>query len=155
MYTRVARTKIRVNADEVTYPCHILLRYDLERRLIDSKLEVADIPEAWDAGMRELLNVSTGTDCRDGCMQDVHWAAGAFGYFPTYTLGAMIAELPNLREQLALGQFEAINDFLKRKIWSSASLYEPEALLRHATGEALNPQYFEAHLRRRYLSDAR
>lgn len=164
LFTRVARTKIRVNADEVTYPCHILLRYDLERRLIDGKLEVADIPEAWDVGMRELLNISTGTDCKDGCMQDVHWAAGAFGYFPTYTLGAMIAaqlfaaaqkELPNLREQIARGQFEPINDFLRRKIWSSASLYEPEALLRHATGEALNPQYFEAHLRRRYLSDAR
>jgi carboxypeptidase Taq len=64
-------------------------------------------------------------------------------------------ELPNLREQIALGQFEAINDFLRNKIWSVASLYEPEALLRHATGESLNPQYFEAHLRRRYLHDAR
>ena len=168
MFTRVARTKIRVNADEVTYPCHILLRYDLERRLIDGKLEVADIPEAWDSGMRELLNISTGTDCRDGCMQDVHWAAGAFGYFPTYTLGAMIAaqlfaaaqkELPNLREQIALGQFEPVNDFLQRKVWSSASLYraggaaqacdrrgaQPE-VLRSASTQAL-PVGFSAKLR--------
>jgi carboxypeptidase Taq len=164
LFTRVARTKIRVNADEVTYPCHILLRYELERKLIDGKLEVSDIPEAWDVGMRELLNISTGSDCRDGCMQDVHWAAGLFGYFPTYTLGAMTAaqlfaaaqrELPNLRDQLALGQFDAINDFLRRKVWSVASLYEPETLLRHATGESLNPSFFEAHLRKRYLQDAR
>ena len=116
------------------------------------------------ASSPRAVNISTGTDCKDGCMQDVHWAAGAFGYFPTYTLGAMIAaqlfaaalkELPNLREQLALGQFEPVNDFLNRKIWSSASLFEPDALLNHATGESLNPKYFEAHLRRRYLQDAR
>ena len=110
--------------------------------------------------MRELLQINTGSDCRDGCMQDVHWAAGAFGYFPTYTLGAMTAaqlfhaaqkELPKLSEQLSMGQFEPINDFLRRKIWSVASLHEPETLLRNATGEALNPDYFEAHLRHRYL----
>jgi carboxypeptidase Taq len=164
LFTRVARTKIRVNADEVTYPCHIIMRYGIERKLIDGKLDVADIPEAWDAGMRELLNISTGSDCRDGCMQDVHWAAGAFGYFPTYTLGAMAAaqlfaaaerELPSLREQVAAGQFEQVNDFLRRKVWSVGSLYEPQALLEHATGEALNPKYFEAHLRKRYLQDPR
>jgi len=161
LFTRVARTKIRVNADEVTYPCHIILRYGLERKLIDGKLDVSDIPEAWDAGMKELLNISTGSDCKDGCMQDVHWAAGAFGYFPTYTLGAMTAaqlfaaaerELPNLREQLATGQFEPVNDFLRRKVWSVASLHEPSALLEQATGEPINPTYFETHLRKRYLS---
>jgi carboxypeptidase Taq len=164
MFTRVARSKVRVNADEVTYPCHILIRYDLERRLIDGKLEVAEIPEAWDAGMRELLQISTGSDCRDGCMQDVHWAAGAFGYFPTYTLGAMTAaqlfaaavrELPNLREQIGAGQFGALNDFLDRKVWSQASVYETDEVLRRATGEALDAKYFEAHLRKRYLEDPR
>ncbi|MEY4578937.1 MAG: hypothetical protein RL701_3640 [Pseudomonadota bacterium] len=162
MFTRVARSKIRVNADEVTYPCHVLVRYDIERRLIDGKLEVAEIPEAWDAGMRELLQISTGSDCRDGCMQDVHWAGGAFGYFPTYTLGAMTAaqlfaavqkELPNVREQIATGQFEPINDFLRKRIWSQASVHNTDELLRRATGEVLNPKYFEAHLRRRYLED--
>jgi carboxypeptidase Taq len=164
LFTRVARSKIRVNADEVTYPCHVLIRYDIERKLIDGKLEVAEIPEAWDAGMRELLSISTGTDCKDGCMQDVHWASGAFGYFPTYTLGAMTAaqlfaavqrELPNVREQIAAGQFEPLNALLQRKIWSQASVYETDELLRHATGEVLNPKYFEAHLRKRYLEDAR
>lgn len=164
MVTRVARTKIRVNADEVTYPCHILIRYDLERKLIDGQLEVKDIPEAWDRGMRELLQISTGDDYRDGCMQDVHWASGAFGYFPTYTLGAMTAAqlfaaleraLPNVREQIAIGQFDAINDFLRDKLWSQASLHTTDELLRHATGETLNASYFENHLRRRYLQQAR
>jgi carboxypeptidase Taq len=160
VFTRVERGKIRVGADECTYPCHILLRYDLERRLIDGKLAVADIPEAWDAGMRELLAISTGDDYRDGCMQDVHWAGGAFGYFPTYTLGALTAaqvfaalrrELPDVREDIARGSFEAINDFLRRTIWSAASLYTTDELLQRATGETLNPDYFEAHLRERYV----
>jgi carboxypeptidase Taq len=160
LFTRVERGKIRVGADECTYPCHILLRYDIERRLIDGKLAVADIPDAWDAGMRELLSISTADDYRDGCMQDVHWSSGAFGYFPTYTLGAMTAAqvfaavqraLPNVRDDIARGSFESINDFLRRNIWSAASLYTTDELLRRATGEALNPDHFEAHLRQRYL----
>jgi carboxypeptidase Taq len=164
MVTRVARSKIRVNADEVTYPCHILIRYDIERKLIDGALDVKDIPEAWDQGMRELLQISTGDDHRDGCMQDVHWAAGAFGYFPTYTLGAMTAAqlfaavqraVPDVREQIAKGQFDDINHFLAKNVWSQASLHTTDELLTHATGEPLNAAHFEAHLRRRYLQDPR
>ncbi|HEY2736455.1 MAG TPA: carboxypeptidase M32 [Polyangiales bacterium] len=160
LLTRVERSKIRVGADEVTYPCHILIRYDIERRLIDREIEVKDIPEAWDAGMRELLDISTADDYRDGCMQDVHWSAGAFGYFPTYTLGAMTAaqlmaaarrELPTLGDDLARGSFESINQFLRSRIWSAASLYTTDELMTRATGEALNPDHFEAHLRARYL----
>jgi carboxypeptidase Taq len=164
MMTRVARSKIRVNADEVTYPCHILIRYDIERKLIDGGLEVKDIPDAWDQGMRELLQISSGDDHRDGCMQDVHWAAGAFGYFPTYTLGAMTAAqlfaavqraLPDVREQIAKGQFDAINQFLAKNVWSQASLHTTDELLTQATGEPLNAKHFEAHLKRRYLQDPR
>jgi carboxypeptidase Taq len=91
LFTRVARSKIRVDADEVTYPCHVILRYQLERALIEGKLQVRELPDAWDAQMRALLQISTAGDDRDGCMQDVHWPSGAFGYFPTYTLGAMTA----------------------------------------------------------------
>jgi carboxypeptidase Taq len=160
LFTRVARSKIRVNADEVTYPCHVLVRYDIEQALIVGKLDVNDIPPAWDAGMQELLGVSTGDDYRDGCMQDVHWAAGGFGYFPTYTLGAMTAAqlfaaaeraVPNLRTDIARGSFDAINDFLRRNIWSAASLFTTDELMQRATGETLNPDHFEAHLRHRYL----
>jgi carboxypeptidase Taq len=141
----------------------VLVRYEIERSLIDGKLAVADIPEAWDAGMRQLLGIATADDYRNGCMQDVHWPSGAFGYFPTYTLGAMTAaqvfaaaarDLPELRADIARGEFAGINDFLKRKIWSHASLYTTDELMRRATGESLNPSYFEAHLRHRYLDAA-
>jgi carboxypeptidase Taq len=163
LFTRVGRSKIRVNADEVTYPCHVLIRYEIERALIDAKLEVRDIPDAWDAGMQKLLGISTGSDYRDGCMQDVHWAAGGFGYFPSYTLGAMTAAqvfaaaeraLPNVREEIARGSFEGINDFLRRNIWSVASLFTTDELMQRATGETLNPAHFETHLRRRYLEQS-
>jgi carboxypeptidase Taq len=162
VFTRVARSKIRVGADEVTYPCHILLRYDLERDLISGKLEVADIPEAWDAGMRELLQLSTKDDYRDGCMQDVHWPAGAFGYFPTYTLGAMTAAQlyaaavrvhPAIPNQIEQGNFTMINAWLKDSIWSKASLLTTQELMQEATGKPLDPTDFKRHLERRYLED--
>jgi carboxypeptidase Taq len=160
LFTRVARSKIRVEADEVTYPCHVLVRYDIERALIDDKLDIDDIPDAWDQGMRELLGISTAGDYRDGCMQDVHWPGGAFGYFPTYTLGAMTAaqlfatlerELVDLRGEIGRGEFGGINAFLRERIWSQASLYTTDELMTRATGGPLDPRYFEEHLRRRYL----
>lgn len=160
LFTRVERGKIRVGADEVTYPCHILLRYDLERDLIGGKLEVKDIPDAWDAGMQQLLGISTAGDYRDGCMQDVHWPAGAFGYFPTYTLGAMTAAqlyaaavraVPAIPDEIAQGNFANVNAFLREKIWSKASLLETADLLREATGKPLDPSDFKRHLELRYL----
>jgi carboxypeptidase Taq len=123
-------------------------------------MQVAELPEAWDAGMRALLGLSTQGDYRDGCMQDVHWSSGGFGYFPTYTLGAMTAaqlfaaavrKVPEIPEQIASGNFASINELLRGWIWSKASLLTTDELLRAATGEPLNPAYFEAHLRRRYL----
>jgi carboxypeptidase Taq len=161
VFTRVQRSKIRVDADEVTYPCHILVRYDLERALIAGTLQVAELPDAWDAAMRELLQISTADDHRDGCMQDVHWPSGAFGYFPTYTLGAMSAaqlfaaaqrELRDLAGDIEAGRFESLNGFLRERIWAHGSLLESDALMRQATGEPLDPRHFEAHLRSRYLS---
>lgn len=158
-FTRVARSKIRVDADEVTYPCHILVRYDIERRLIASTLRVEEIPDAWDAGMRELLHIATGDDHRDGCLQDVHWPSGAFGYFPTYTLGALTAAQlfataraarPELAQEIARGSFTWLNDFLRERVWSQGSLWTVDELLTRATGETLNARHFEAHLRHRY-----
>jgi carboxypeptidase Taq len=161
VFTRVARSKVRVGADEVTYPAHVLLRYDLERALIAGTLAVADIPDAWDAGMRSLLGLSTAGDHREGCMQDPHLAGGAFGYFPTYTLGAMTAAQlyaaavrarPSIPEELARGQFEGIDGFLRERVWSKASALTTDELMRAATGEPLNPSHFESHLRSRYLA---
>src|SRR3546814_10148931 len=104
---------IRVDADEVTYPLHVILRYELEQELVNGKLEASQIPEAWDAKMTEYLGISTLADPKDGPMQDVHWPGGAFGYFPSYTLGAMIAAQqwaalekaqPGVREDIRKGE---------------------------------------------------
>ncbi len=78
---------IRVDADEVSYPAHVILRYEIERALIDGEIEVDDIPSLWDEKMQHWLGLSTTGNYRDGCMQDIHWTDGGFGYFPSYTLG--------------------------------------------------------------------
>jgi carboxypeptidase Taq len=161
LFTRVKRSKIRVDADEVTYPSHIMVRYDIERALMAGEIEVHHIPEVWDQSMRALLAISTAGDDRNGCMQDVHWPSGAFGYFPTYTLGALTAAqlfaaakraLPTLESEIEAGQFDALNAFLSQRIWSRASLVSGDELMQSATGETLHPKYFEAHLRARYLA---
>lgn len=160
LYTRVRRSYIRVDADEVTYPAHIILRYDLERQLIDGRVSVTQLPEAWDAGMQRLLQLSTRGNDRDGCMQDVHWPSGAFGYFPLYTIGAMVAaqlfskvveEHPDLPQELERGQFQTLDAWLLDNVWRWGSRHSTDELLERATGEALSPQYFIDHLRRRYL----
>ena len=90
--TRVERGFIRVDADEVTYPLHVILRFELERQLIAGDLSVENLPDAWNDAMQRFLGLSTSGNDADGCMQDVHWFAGLFGYFPTYTLGALGAQ---------------------------------------------------------------
>ena len=156
---RVERGLIRVDADEVTYPLHVILRFELERDLVAGRLRATDIPEAWDAKMRDYLGLSTAGDFRDGPMQDVHWPGGAFGYFPSYTLGAMMAaqqaaalrrEHPAFEDDIARGNFDAINDWRRRNIWSQGSRWSTPDLLRRATGEELNAAYFIDHLKARY-----
>ncbi|MEO5806883.1 carboxypeptidase M32 [Devosia sp.] len=156
----VERGYIRVDADEVTYPLHVILRYELEQDLINGKLEAAQIPEAWDAKMTEYLGISTINNPKDGPMQDVHWPGGAFGYFPSYTLGAMIAAQqwatleqaqPNLRADIAKGDFTGANQWRAENIWSQASRYSTPDLITRATGEPLNAAHFKAHLKKRYL----
>ena len=157
----VERGLIRVDADEVTYPLHVILRYELEQELVTGQLEVADLPEAWDAKMRAYLDLSTLDNPKDGPMQDVHWPGGAFGYFPSYTLGAMMAAqqwaaletaVPSARDDMRHGRFEAINAWRRDNIWSQGSRYSTPDLLRRATGEPLNARHFVAHLRQRYGS---
>ena len=156
---RVERGLIRVDADEVTYPLHVILRFELERDLVAGRLRATDIPEAWDAKMRDYLGLSTAGDFRDGPMQDVHWPGGAFGYFPSYTLGAMMAaqqaaalrrEHPAFEDDIARGNFDAINDWRRRNIWSQGSRWSTPDLLRRATAEELNAAYFIDHLKARY-----
>lgn len=152
---------IRVDADEATYPLHVILRYEIEKGLVEGTIAPRDVPAAWNARMDEYLGLDTRDNYKDGPLQDVHWPSGAFGYFPSYTLGAMIAaqlwaalekDLPNARADMAKGRFVEINAWRADRIWSEASRYSTPELLVHATGEKLNGAYFEAHLERRYLS---
>ena len=152
---------IRVDADEATYPLHVILRFEIEKGLIEGSIAPKDVPGEWHARMRDYLGLSTLDNYRDGPMQDVHWPGGAFGYFPSYTLGAMIAaqlwaslekDHPTARDDMRHGRFVAINDWRREKIWSQASRYSTPELLLHATGEKLNGKHFEDHLRRRYLA---
>jgi carboxypeptidase Taq len=155
---RVERGLIRVDADEVTYPLHIILRYRLEPALLAGDLALADLPGAWNEGMRELLGVTPPTD-REGCLQDIHWAGGAFGYFPCYTLGAMMAAqlsealraaLPELEARIAVGDFRPLLGWLRANIHEQGSLLDTHTLLTRATGRPLEPQPFLDHLRHRY-----
>lgn len=151
---------IRVDADEVSYPAHILLRYDIERALIEGEIEVEDIPARWDDAMQRLLGLDTRGNYRDGCLQDIHWTDGSFGYFPTYSLGAMLAAQlmaaarraePQLDARIAEGDPSLLLEWLKANIWQQGSLLETSELIRRATGEALNPEYYQRHLRERYI----
>ncbi|AKI00704.1 Zn-dependent carboxypeptidase [Hoeflea sp. IMCC20628] len=156
---QVNRGKIRVDADEVTYPLHVILRYELEQDLLSGRLEVKDLPEAWDARMQASLGIATLDDPKNGPMQDVHWPSGSFGYFPSYTLGALMAAQqwaailktnPDVDKQIAVGDFDQVNAWRRDNIWSKASTASTPEILRNATGEALNPAHFIAHLKARY-----
>ena len=158
--TRVKPGFIRVNADEVTYPAHIILRYEIERALIEGDIEPDDIPALWDEKMQTLLGLDTRGNYKDGCLQDVHWSDGSFGYFPSYTLGAMYAAqwfaamrraTPDLDARIAAGDFAPVFEWLKANVWSQASRWETPELVRRASGEALNPAHFRAQLDTRYL----
>jgi len=157
---RVKPDFIRVNADEVTYPLHVILRYEIEKGLIEKKIKVSDLPDIWDMKMQQYLGISTKGNYKDGCMQDIHWTDGSLGYFPTYTLGAMNAAqfyvaaskaIPNLKDQIEQGNFSQLNQWQSDKIWSQASFHSIDGLMVYASGETLNPEYFINHLKNRYL----
>jgi len=157
---RVEPSYIRVDADEVTYPCHVVLRFELEKSLIDGSLRVDDVPEAWNAKMTELLGLSTLGNDRDGCLQDVHWPAGLFGYFPTYTLGALTAAqlyqaagraISDLEDQIRRGEFATLDAWLRDNVWSQGSFLETNDLVTRATGSPLSTAAFERHVTRRYI----
>ena len=160
LVNRVERGFIRVEADEVTYPLHVIMRYEMEQDLISGDLDVAGIPDVWAQKMQEYLDLDTSNNLSDGPMQDVHWPAGLFGYFPSYTLGALMAaqqwvamekHIPDAREQISQGNFEPVNHWRHENIWSRASHASTSQILTDATGEPLNPDHFIAHLEKRYV----
>ncbi|MEE9534335.1 MAG: carboxypeptidase M32, partial [Acidimicrobiia bacterium] len=161
LYNRVAPGFIRVDADEVTYPAHVILRYRLEKQMIAGAMEVEDIPEAWNAAMAELLGI-TPPDDGLGCLQDIHWYDGAWGYFPTYTLGAMTAAqlfaaakaaVPEIPEAISRGDFTPLMTWLGEHVHALGSLYTTDELIERATGRPLDPKIFQAHLEARYLGE--
>jgi carboxypeptidase Taq len=160
LLTRVKPGLIRVDADEVTYPAHVLLRFDIEQALVAGEVEAEDIPALWDAAMMELLGIDTRGNYTDGPMQDVHWGEGLIGYFPCYTLGAMYASqwfaamrraMPDLDRRLGDGDLAAVFSWLQQHIWGQGSRWTTDELAIRASGEPLNPAHFKAHLERRYL----
>jgi carboxypeptidase Taq len=160
LYARVRPGLIRVDADEVCYPSHVILRYRLEQALLSGDLAVADLPGAWREGMRDLLDVEAPTD-RDGCLQDIHWPAGSFGYFPTYTLGALAAaqlfaaaraQSPGIGPAIALGDFAPLLGWLRQNVHGHGSRLSSADLIQRATGTMLGTAAFKAHLTARYLA---
>ena len=143
----------------MTYPAHVILRFRLEQAMVSGDLEIRDLPQAWNDGLHALLGI-TPPDDRRGCLQDIHWYDGAFGYFPSYTLGAMAAAqlmaavrraIPGLDAHLMRGDLSPLTGWLKENVHSQGSRLGFNALLTKATGEALNPAAFQMHLISRYL----
>lgn len=155
---RLRRGMIRVEADEVTYPLHVILRYRLERAMLAGDLDPADLPGAWNDGMADLLGI-TPADDGEGCLQDIHWYMGAWGYFPTYTLGALAAaqlyaaataQTPGMEDALANGEFGPLIGWLRSRIHERGSVASPAELIETATGQPLGTAVFRAHLEARY-----
>jgi carboxypeptidase Taq len=152
---------IRIEADETTYNLHIILRFELELAMIEGALAVDDVPAAWDAGMHRLLGLEVPGPV-EGVLQDIHWSSGLIGYFPTYTIGNLMAaqiwrvvqrDLPGLDDQLARGEFAPLREWLRDHVHRPGRTYEPRELLRRITGDELQVAPLVTYLRDK-LTDA-
>jgi carboxypeptidase Taq len=155
---KVEPSFIRVEADEVTYNLHILLRFELECALLTGQLAVEDLPDAWDAKMQEYLGITPHTD-GVGCLQDVHWSIGLIGYFPTYSIGNLLSgqiwhairqAMPDLEEQIACGEFAPLLEWLREHVHGYGRKYLPRELVVKATGEPLTSRYYLDYLQAKY-----
>lgn len=152
---RVEPSLIRVEADEVTYGMHVILRFELEQEMVAGTVELRDLPEAWNARMKEYLGVDVPSDA-DGVLQDVHWSGGIIGYFPTYLLGSVMSvqiwdrlrqDLPDLDDQIAAGEFGALREWLRERLHSLGSKLTPKETLERVVGGPLDPEPYIAYLR--------
>jgi carboxypeptidase Taq len=160
-YAAINRAKpslIRVEADELTYNLHIMLRFEIEQDLIEGRIQVEDLPALWNRKMQDYLGVAPGTDA-DGVLQDVHWSLGSFGYFPTYTLGNLYAvqfydqarlEIPDLEVQIESGQLIGLRRWLEQKIHRWGRMFSPDHLVQRVTGKSLSPEPYLTYLERKY-----
>lgn len=149
---------IRVEADEVTYGLHIMLRFDLERRMIAGKLAVKDVPAAWNDGVKSLLGITPPNDA-EGCLQDIHWSMATFGYFPTYALGNLYAAqffgtikkaMPDLEDQFRRGQTKPLREWLRENIHKHGMRYRAHELVKVVTGAELSHKPFVDYLNAKY-----
>ena len=156
---RVRRSLIRMDDDELTYPVHIMLRYELERKILDGTLPIAELPEAWHAMVDQRLGLRATNDT-EGCLQDIHWAVGHFGYFPSYALGAVIAgqlnealraARPSLDEELSTGQFSGVLDWLRDNVHGLGARLPVKDLIKEATGKPLTAAPYLRYLESKYL----
>jgi carboxypeptidase Taq len=159
--TRVRRSAVRSDADELTYPVHIMVRYELEKEIFDGTLPVRDLPEAWRTAFEHRLGVRPATDT-EGCLQDVHWAIGSFGYFPSYALGSIIAaqlyeslraEIAHLDDEIAAGRFGALFDWLGRNVHARGASVGALELIQAATGRPLSAAPWLRYAEAKYLED--
>lgn len=155
---KVKPSLIRIEADEVTYPLHVILRYEIEIALIEGKLSVRELPEAWGAKMKELLHI-TPKHNKEGCLQDIHWSMGAFGYFPTYALGTMYAAHlfesfgrahPDWEKRVAKGDLGFIKEWLNQAIYQHGRRYSSKELIEKATGKPFSSDAFVGYLTKKY-----
>lgn len=155
---KVQPSFIRVEADEATYNLHVMLRLELEIALMEGKMQVKDLPEAWNQRMRDYLGITPPND-RLGVLQDVHWSGGSIGYFPTYALGNLVSaqiwqvvkkDLPDLEEQIAQGKFSELLNWLRIHIHRHGAKFEPQTLVQRVTGSKIDPQPYVEYLRAKY-----
>lgn len=158
---------IRIEADEVTYNMHVIIRHELEKEILDPKNTdddirrlVHELPQKWNEKYEQYLGVRPKTDS-EGLLQDVHWSCGLIGYFPSYTLGNLGAaqfinaaerDIPDLKQRIALGDLKTLHSWLKENIYKDGKIYTPDQILQRATGESLNPKYFIEYLKTKYLA---
>lgn len=150
---------IRVDSDEVTYNLHIILRFELEKKLLSGELEVDDLPAEWNRVSQEIIGLTPSSD-KEGVLQDVHWSGGMFGYFPSYCLGNMIAaqlwykvleEIPDLSNDFTQGKFDRLLSWLRDRIHQHGKLYDTEDLVTRVTGNPIDPSYLIRYLKDRYV----
>jgi len=155
---RVKPSLIRVEADELTYNLHIMLRFEIEQDLIEGRTRPEDLPGIWNRKMEEYLGIVPSNDA-EGVLQDVHWSFGAFGYFPTYTLGNLYSvqfyeqaklEIPHLEDEIAAGQLMVLQRWLGQKIHRWGRMFTPDHLSRRVTGKSLNPEPFLSYVEKKY-----
>ncbi len=159
-FNKVKKSFIRVDADEVTYPLHILLRFNLEKRIIQNEFKIKDLPEIWNVNFEKIFGFKVDND-NDGCLQDIHWYAGLFGYFPTYTLGAIISsqlkwainrQFKDYDKCLKNGDFNSIINWLRKYIHSKGRQVSTKELVKKATGENIKSLFFKDYIADKYVN---